>query len=149
VGCRTLACGSRGLQHRLLARTARRGYCVGSPSPAPLEEPAAWLRLPPVPSPSCNLHAHRSCWERFSRHHDQRRNRGVDRRAAGRFPGCHSALSVRGCGARIGLLMALANLALSADVGAATSDSHASYTLIIRQPALTVAAVTVGEISGP
>jgi hypothetical protein len=41
--------------------------------------------------------------------------------------------------ARSGLFMVLGTLALSAGVGAASSYSHASYTLVIEQPAVTVA----------
>lgn len=47
-------------------------------------------------------------------------------------------LMVAGVIARSGLLIALGTLALSASVGAASAYGHASYTLIIEQPALTV-----------
>lgn len=52
-------------------------------------------------------------------------------------------LLLAGIAARSGLLVACATLALSPTVGAATSYGHASYTLVIQQPALTVVLFSV------
>ena len=52
-------------------------------------------------------------------------------------------LLLAGVAARSGLLVACATLALSPTVGAATSYGHASYTLVIQQPMLTVVLFTL------
>jgi len=51
--------------------------------------------------------------------------------------------AVVGIVARSGMLIAMAVIGLSACLGAATNYYHASYELVIRQPALTVVAFTV------
>ena len=51
--------------------------------------------------------------------------------------------AVVGIVARSGMLVAMAVIGLSACLGAATNYYHASYELVIRQPALTVVAFTV------
>lgn len=49
-----------------------------------------------------------------------------------------AVLGVAGIAARSGLLIALAVVALAACLGAGTGYSHASYSVIVREPALTV-----------
>jgi iron complex transport system permease protein len=51
--------------------------------------------------------------------------------------------AVAGVAARSGLLVSVATLCLSAAVGATTSYGHASYTLVIEQPGLTVLLFTL------
>jgi hypothetical protein len=54
------------------------------------------------------------------------------------FMAVTALLVVAGVMARSGLLIAMGTLALSASIGAASAYSHATYMLIIEQPALTV-----------
>ena len=51
--------------------------------------------------------------------------------------------AVVGVVARSGMLVAMAVMGLSASLGAASNDHHASYELVIRQPALTVVCFTL------
>ncbi len=66
----------------------------------------------------------------------------TDGRLAG-FLAVTAICAVVGVVARSGMLVAMAVLGLSASLGAATNYQHASYELVIRQPALTVVGFTL------